>query len=183
MSLSFMCQCPHAHSCPVVHSAMCEHWIRWRMYHTCTGVDGSWGLVNTLDGALCLLVFTALAPGLVGLMLLGRSLDWKVYHPKCFLSEVWSFAVILGASMYIINVYHIFFNLYIYIMEVKFAIVDSQDKRIHVPLCVTLYYMYIICVVIILHYIVVWIRYIVEGYVTTCYYVVLYCISLRYIFI
>ena len=65
-------QCPHAHSCPV-----CEDWICWSIYPT--GVDGSWGLVNTLDGALCLLVFTALAPGLVGLMLLGRSLDWKQY--------------------------------------------------------------------------------------------------------
>jgi len=37
-------------------------------------VDISAGLVNVLDGALCLLVFTAMAPGLVGLLLLGRGL-------------------------------------------------------------------------------------------------------------
>lgn len=67
-------QCPHTHAplfiLPCVKTGYAEG---------STGVDGSWGLVNTLDGALCLLVFTALAPGLVGLMLLGRSLDWKLY--------------------------------------------------------------------------------------------------------
>ena len=30
------------------------------------------GLVNVLDGALCVGVFTALAPGLVGLLLMDR---------------------------------------------------------------------------------------------------------------
>ncbi|CAK9007392.1 Sodium-coupled neutral amino acid transporter 2 (Amino acid transporter A2) (Solute carrier family 38 member 2) (System A amino acid transporter 2) (System A transporter 1) (System N amino acid transporter 2) [Durusdinium trenchii] len=37
------------------------------------------GLVNVVDGALCIGVFTALAPGLVGLMLLGRqSRTWRL---------------------------------------------------------------------------------------------------------
>ncbi|CAE7357485.1 SLC38A6, partial [Symbiodinium microadriaticum] len=38
----------------------------------------SLGLVNVLDGALCVGVFTALAPGLVGLLLMDRqSFAWK----------------------------------------------------------------------------------------------------------
>lgn len=41
------------------------------------------GLVNVIDGALCIGVFTALAPGLVGLLLLGRDLAAFWYYYSC----------------------------------------------------------------------------------------------------
>ena len=40
----------------------------------------SQGLVNVLDGALCVGVFTALAPGLVGLLLMDRPLSEYASH-------------------------------------------------------------------------------------------------------